>query len=46
MAKIMQMEREKNANTFTAPHKFSHLYWMLTLRTFAGLHLEFYGKKL
>lgn len=45
MTKIMQIKREKNANTFTALHKFSNLYWILTLRTFTGLHLELLWKK-
>lgn len=39
MTRIMQMEREKNASTFTALSKFCNLYLMLTLRNFAGLHL-------
>lgn len=45
MAKIMQIEREKNANTFIALHKFPNFYLMLTLRTLAGLHLKFLWKK-
>lgn len=39
MTRIMQMEREKKASTFTVLSKFCDLYWMFRLRIFASLHL-------